>query len=108
MPKTLLQSIQKEDKVFVECRAGNCAKVTLCYRITSMNRESSEYKSELLNHLYYGIFNKEFILFYGEVLQYYFIIEEKGLVDENPKYSDISLSDLLVIDNRFLAQLILF
>ena len=78
MPKTLLQSIQKEDKVFVECRAGNCAKVTLCYRITSMNRESSEYKSELLNHLYYGIFNKEFILFYGEVLQYYFIIEEKG------------------------------
>ena len=28
--------------------------------------------------------------------------------DSDPKYKDISLSDLLVIDNRFLAQLILF
>lgn len=77
MPRELLQACQLEDKVFVECRTKPGSKVTLFY---SVEREdaSKEEKSEPLKERYQGIYNKEFILFYGEKLHYYFVTEADG------------------------------
>lgn len=77
LPKTLLQKSQKEDKVFVECFAGNDAKVVLYYRVMEPGQEEIPYQKEALVNRYHGIFNKEFLLFYQETLEYYFVIEKK-------------------------------
>lgn len=77
LPQTLLQKIQEEDKVFVECFAGNDAKVTLYYRIRENGQEETPYKEEMLANRYHGIFNKEFLLFCQETLEYYFVIEKE-------------------------------
>ena len=65
--------------MFVECRAGRRARVTLHSYIE--RGETSEEKSEPLKERYQGIYNREFVLFYGEKLHYYFVIEKDGKVE---------------------------
>lgn len=77
LPKELLQFCQMEDKVFVQCKAGPGTKVTLHYFIETPQGRSEE-KAEPVKERYQGIYNKEFVLFYGERLHYYFEIERKG------------------------------
>lgn len=77
LPKELLQACQLEDKVFVQCKAGPGARVTLHYRV-EREAASSEEKTEPVKERYQGIYNKEFILFYGEKLYYYFVMERNG------------------------------
>ena len=77
LPKELLQFCQMEDKVFVQCKAGPGAKVTLHYFVEDPQGRSEE-KVEPVKERYQGIYNKEFVLFYGEQLHYYFEIERKG------------------------------
>lgn len=84
MPRELLQACQMEDKLFVECKAGPGAKVTLYYQVERENVISEE-KTEPLKERYQGIYNKEFILFYGEKLLYRFIIERNGQTRETPQ-----------------------
>ena len=45
----------------------------------------SEEKTEPLKERYQGIYNKEFILFYGEKLLYRFVIERNGQTREIPQ-----------------------
>ena len=45
----------------------------------------SEEKTEPLKERYQGIYNKEFILFYGEKLLYRFVIERNGQTWEIPQ-----------------------
>ena len=66
-----------EDKVFVQCKAGPEAKVTLHYFVEDVQGRSEE-KVEPVKERYQGIYNKEFVLFYVEQLHYYFVIERKG------------------------------
>ena len=77
LPKELLQFCQMEDKVFVQCKAGPEAKVTLHYFVEDSQGRSEE-KAEPVKERYQGIYNKEFVLFYGEKLHYYFVIQRKG------------------------------
>lgn len=84
MPRELLQACQMEDKLFVECKAGPDAKVTLYYQVERENVVSEE-KTEPLKERYQGIYNKEFILFYGERLLYHFVIERNGQTWEIPQ-----------------------
>ena len=77
LPRELLQFCQMEDKVFVQCKAGPEAKVTLHYFVEDVQGRSEE-KVEPVKERYQGIYNKEFVLFYGELLHYYFVIERKG------------------------------
>ena len=79
LPRELLCTCQMEDKMFVECRAGRRARVTLHSYIE--RGETSEEKSEPLKERYQGIYNREFVLFYGEKLHYYFVIEKDGKVE---------------------------
>ena len=85
LPRTLLQSMQLEDKVFVQCQASPRADVTIHYRMLQPDREPGEFKSEPLKNLYQGIYNKEFILFYGEVLEYYFTVAGRGEIQQTEK-----------------------
>ncbi len=63
------------DKTIVEFRSHPNARVTIHYLISCEGEESGEYHIEEMQHTYGGIFFKEFILFFGENLQYY-IVEE--------------------------------
>ena len=84
MPKELLQVCQLEDKVFVQCKAGPNAKVTLHYQI-EREHVLSEEKMEPMKERYQGIYNKEFVLFYGEKLITYFVIERENSIETTPK-----------------------
>lgn len=73
-PAELTQMYQVEDRVFVEKRYPADSQVTICYRL----EDSAEWKCEPMRNMYQGIFVKEFLLFYGEKLEYYLICESKG------------------------------
>lgn len=76
-PSDYLRLYQLDDKLFVECKTSPRAKVTLHYCLNTQG-DQTEYKSEPLKMVYQGIFNKEFVLFYGEKLTYYFTTEVSG------------------------------
>ncbi len=81
-PRELTQTYQVEDRVFVEERYPADSKVTICYRLSGME----EWKSEPMRNMYQGIFVKEFLLFYGEKLEYRLICERgKERWESEPK-----------------------
>ncbi len=71
--------------MFAQCQASPRADVTIHYRMLQPDREPGEFKSEPLKNLYQGIYNKEFILFYGEVLEYYFTVAGRGEIQQTEK-----------------------
>lgn len=77
LPEELLFAGQLEDKVFAQCKAKPGAKVLLHYKI---HREGcpGTFRIEQLTERYQGIYNKEFLLFYGDRLHYYFETEQEG------------------------------
>lgn len=78
LPKVFLQQYQLEDRIFIEQKASPDDKVTLYYKITAENSKAEAFKSEPMKMMYHGIFSREFVLFYGETLTYYVVIERKG------------------------------
>ena len=70
--------VQQElaDKTVVEYRADPGSRASIHYVITHDGGESEEYVAEYMREVYGGVCFKEFILFFGESLQYY-ITEEK-------------------------------
>lgn len=75
LPEEYQKLYQLEDKIFLEEHFAADAKVTLHYRLGD---SEAPYKSEPMRNMYQGIFVKEFLLFYGEVLTCYMTVEEKG------------------------------
>lgn len=64
-----------EDKYYVEYRTAPGRKVVIHYCLDL----SGNFKEEIMNDIGYGVYEKEFILFFGENLQYYISEEsEKG------------------------------
>lgn len=72
------------DKVFVEYKGTPNGKAVLHYVVELGDGEGGEYCKEEMRNVYGGIYCKEFVLFYGEVLQYY-IMEE---VDGKPQLTE--------------------
>ena len=66
------------DKVIVEYRARPGGKARIHYVITRDGAASQEYLSETMRDVFWGICCKEFILFFGEVLEYYVTEEIDG------------------------------
>ena len=83
-----------KDKVIIEYKTAPTTRVMLHYIIE--NGESGDnYHTEEMRNMYGGIFAKDFILFFGENLQYY-ISEEAG-GEEYLTFSDsVSVSDNVV------------
>ncbi|MBQ8798802.1 MAG: hypothetical protein IJZ55_04465 [Lachnospiraceae bacterium] len=93
------------DKVYVEYQTNPGHRVSISYLID--NDEDNGFVKEEMRHVGYGVFVKEFILFYQEVLQYYITEEIDGeeqitesfrreldtvkVHDETTKYGQINL-----------------
>ncbi len=75
LPGRLTSLYEIEDRVFIEHDADPNALVTLYYRM-SMDDES--FRSTPMTQIYKGIFSREFVLFYGESMEYYIVTEEDG------------------------------
>ena len=66
------------DRSLVEYHADTQSQPIIHYLIIGEDGEVSEYVSEPMNHVLGGIFVKEFILFFGESLQYYIVEAGEG------------------------------
>lgn len=78
-PQELTQMYQVEDRVFVEEKYPADSQVMIYYRLSGME----EWKCEPMRNMYQGIFVKEFLLFYGEKLEYYLTCEQKGKTEKS-------------------------
>lgn len=93
------------DKLYVEYHTDPKHRVMISYLLD--NEEEAQFVKEEMRHIGYGVFVKEFILFYEEVLQYYITEEADGetqitesfyrkldavkMHDETTKYGQINL-----------------
>lgn len=93
------------DKLYVEYRTDPKSRVMISYLFDNDSEE--RFVKEEMRHIGYGVFVKEFILFYEEVLQYYITEERDGesqitesfyrkldevkMHDETTKYGQINL-----------------
>ena len=66
------------DKVFIEYKGTPGGKAILHYVLEFGDGEGGEYCTEEMRNIYGGVYCKEFVLFYGEVLQYYIMEEVDG------------------------------
>lgn len=84
LPRECTKTSQVQDKIFIEEVVSPQANVTLHY---SLGREGEEpkYVRETLTHHYHGIFTREFLLFYGEQLDWYMTIVSENEKRETPK-----------------------
>lgn len=68
------------DKYYIEYNADPNIQVDIHYLIDSDNDSAQGFVTETMKDVYMGIRVKEFMIFYGERLQYY--ISEKGLIED--------------------------
>lgn len=73
-------SVQRElaDKTILEYRANPHSRVCIHYSLLHENGEAGGYRAEQMKEAFGGVFFKEFILFFGEELQYYIMEERDG------------------------------
>lgn len=65
------------DKTIVECQATQGTRVTIHFCIRQENGVISQLKTEEMKVAAGGIYFREFVLFFGETLQYYFTMEQE-------------------------------
>lgn len=80
------------DKTIVEYHAAPRSRACIHYVILRENGESGEYAAEYMREVYDSVFFKEFILFFGENLQYY-ITEEKNGAEQLTESGTLQNSD---------------
>ncbi len=81
------------DKTVVEYRAKSGSKANIHYVIMREDGGSSEYLTEPMREICSGVFFKEFVLFFGENLQYY-IMEENGGEEQLTESGNLQKSDI--------------
>lgn len=81
------------DKTIVEYRARPGSRATIHYVIMREDGESSEYLTEPMREVFGGLYFKEFVLFFGESLQYY-IMEEKDGEEQLTESGNLQKSDI--------------
>lgn len=82
-----------EDKTIIEYHAAPQSKACIHYVILHENGDADEYTAEYMQQAYGGVFFKEFILFFGESLQYY-ITEEKNGEEQLTESGTLQRSDI--------------
>lgn len=81
------------DRTFVEYRTEPDKKVVIHYCISDEGSPNAEFISENMEENYSGIYSSDFVLFYGEKLQYY--ITEENNDDSVPTQSETLERDLM-------------
>ena len=99
-PREWLREVQLYDKVLVEYRGSMDGKVKIFYRIQKDGFPADEYHSETLLSVYDNVYVKEFVLYEGETLKYYFeeTNYEKQLISEK---AVCSKSNIVYEDGKF-------
>ena len=99
-PQALLKEVQLYDKVMVDYCAKIGGKVKIFYRILREGEPVDEYQAETLLPLYEKMYVKEFVLYEGEILQYYFeeIAQEERTVTEK---SECSKTNIVYEDGKY-------
>ena len=82
------------DKTIIEYRAHPDAKAMLHYVIEKEEGEVGEYHTEEMKNIFGGVCEKEFVLFFGETLQYY-IIEERDGKEQLTESNALQKSDIM-------------
>ncbi|MDO5574271.1 MAG: DUF5717 family protein [bacterium] len=90
------------DKTIIEYKANPQSRVVLHYVLEGQEENGDLYKKEDMRNMYGGIYTKEFILFFGENLQYY-ITEMNGDKEKLTESNSVSISDVIADneENRF-------
>ncbi|MDO4804020.1 MAG: DUF5717 family protein [Lachnospiraceae bacterium] len=103
-PASFLTQYELEDKIFVEQHARPDDTVILHYRLLAAGEMEKPYDTVPLERIYRGIFSREFVLLYGETLEYYVTISRNGqeLRSENHAAS----ADTCDMDGRSRYQMI--
>lgn len=81
-----------EDKAIIEYRTNPANRVIIHYILEEPGESEDVYKTEEMRNMFGGVFSKEFVLFFGENLQYY-ITEEKGTVEQLTVSDSVSISE---------------
>lgn len=82
------------DKTIIEYRASPGGKARIHYVVMNENGEADEYLSEIMQDVCGGVCFKEFVLFFGETLQYY-ITEESGGEEQLTESGNLQKSDIV-------------
>lgn len=77
LPEELIQAYELEDRAFVETKGNPGESVVIRYCLRSEGEKKREFKTEPMREMFQGVFAKEFMLFYGEVLEYTLIRNNK-------------------------------
>lgn len=87
--------IQQElsDKTIIEYYANPGCRASIHYVVFGDNGESDKYVAEYMREAYRGVYFKEFVLFFGESLQYY-ITEEKDGEEQLTESGTLQKSDI--------------
>lgn len=93
------------DKTIIEYHARPGAQARIHYVIMREDGEADEYVTESMKEVYGGVCVKEFILFFGESLQYY-ITESKDGEEQLTESNVIQKSDILGKESDSMFQLI--
>lgn len=93
---------QLADRTIVEYKAQPGVRAVLHYCVEHTEGEEPEYLTEEMNEVYGGVCFKDFVLFFGERLQYY-IVEEKDGQEQLTESATIQKSDTgsMGIEGRF-------
>lgn len=66
------------DKTFISYKTQPKSRVVIHYLKNRESREKEGYRKEEMKEVYFGVYVKEFVLFYGEELQYYITEEQEN------------------------------
>jgi len=119
-PQEWLKEVQLYDKVVVEYHSSKQSKVRIQYRIQKEGAFSDEYRAEALLPMYDGVYVKEFVLYEGEILEYYFeeaksdgrlvtekeTCQKKQIIYEDGKYGRLNLISRLSKEKQYEAMLL--
>lgn len=83
---------QYEDKTMIEYHAREGSRAVIHYMVEKEGQVSSEYEKEEMKDMFGGVCVKQFILFFGERLQYY-ITEDEGQKEQLTESGTISRNE---------------
>ena len=90
------------DRTIIEYRAHPGSRVHIHYLVEKDSEQEAEYITEEMTDVFEGVCSKEFVLFFGETLQYY-IIEERDGEEQLTESATIRKNDIgkEILESRF-------
>lgn len=103
---------EMEDRVIIEYRAHPGGRARIHYVVVYDDGESGEYLSEYMREVYGGVCFKEFVLFFGESIQYYIMEEndgeeqltESGSLQREEFYNEIEVNRFELINDMVISK----